>query len=269
MIVSQPIIMGVLNVTPDSFSDGGKFFDANSAIDQASSMVQEGAGIIDIGGESTRPGAKAVSIQDELDRVIPVIEALQGKINVPISIDTSKPEVMERAVGAGASIINDVNALRADGALDMAAKLKTDICLMHMQGSPRTMQNNPTYEDVVKDIKVFFKERIDACKLAGIELSSISLDPGFGFGKNLGHNIALLKNLSEFHEFGVSILAGLSRKSMIGTLLGDKDVDSRMIGSVTAALIAVENGADIIRVHDVAETSDALRVWQQIKNFRG
>jgi dihydropteroate synthase len=151
----------------------------------------------------------------------------------------------------------------------MAAKLKTDICLMHMQGSPRTMQNNPTYEDVVKDIKVFFKERIDACKLAGIELSSISLDPGFGFGKNLGHNIALLKNLSEFHEFGVSILAGLSRKSMIGTLLGDKDVDSRMIGSVTAALIAVENGADIIRVHDVAETSDALRVWQQIKNFRG
>ena len=176
---------------------------------------------------------------------------------------------MERAVGAGASIINDVNALRADGALDMAAKLKTDICLMHMQGSPRTMQNNPTYEDVVKDIKVFFKERIDACKLAGIELRSISLDPGFGFGKNLGHNIALLKNLSEFHEFGVSILAGLSRKSMIGTLLGDKDVDSRMIGSVTAALIAVENGADIIRVHDVAETSDALRVWQQIKNFRG
>jgi dihydropteroate synthase len=151
----------------------------------------------------------------------------------------------------------------------MAAKLKTDICLMHMQGSPRTMQNNPTYEDVVRDIKVFFKERINACKLAGIELSSISLDPGFGFGKNLGHNIALLKNLSEFHEFGVSILAGLSRKSMIGTLLGDKDVDSRMIGSVTAALIAVENGADIIRVHDVAETSDALRVWQQIKNFRG
>jgi dihydropteroate synthase len=140
---------------------------------------------------------------------------------------------------------------------------------MHMQGSPRTMQNNPTYEDVVSDIKVFFKERINACKLAGIELSSISLDPGFGFGKNLGHNIALLKNLSEFHEFGVSILAGLSRKSMIGTLLGDKDVDSRMIGSVTAALIAVENGADIIRVHDVAETSDALRVWQQIKNFRG
>ena len=260
MIVSQPIIMGVLNVTPDSFSDGGKFLDASSAIDQATTMVDEGAGIVDIGGESTRPGAKAVSVQDELNRVIPVIEALKGKINVPISIDTSKPEVMERAVGAGASIINDVNALRADGALDMAAKLKTDICLMHMQGSPRTMQNNPVYEDVVKDIKAFFKERIEACKLAGIDLNSITLDPGFGFGKNLGHNIALLKNLSEFHEFGVSILAGLSRKSMIGTLLGDKDVDSRMIGSVTAALIAVENGADIIRVHDVKEAVETIKL---------
>ena len=268
MEARQPIIMGVLNVTPDSFSDGGKFFDASSAVKQAKSMVDNGARIIDIGGESTRPGALAVSINDELNRVIPVIKALQGEINVPISIDTSKPEVMEEAVKSGASIINDVNALRADGAVEMAAKLKTDICLMHMQGSPRTMQKNPNYDDVVDDIKRFFKERIKVCEAAGIELSSITLDPGFGFGKNLGHNIALLKNLSEFHEFGVSILAGLSRKSMIGTLLGDKDVDSRMIGSVTAALIAVENGADIIRVHDVSETSDALKVWQQIKNFR-
>ena len=268
MEARQPIIMGVLNVTPDSFSDGGKFFDASSAVKQAKSMVDNGARIIDIGGESSRPGALAVSINDELNRVIPVIKALQGEINVPISIDTSKPEVMEEAVKSGASIINDVNALRADGAVEMAAKLKTDICLMHMQGSPRTMQKNPNYDDVVDDIKRFFKERIKVCEAAGIELSSIILDPGFGFGKNLGHNIALLKNLSEFHEFGVSILAGLSRKSMIGTLLGDKDVDSRMIGSVTAALIAVENGADIIRVHDVSETSDALKVWQQIKNFR-
>ena len=268
MEARQPIIMGVLNVTPDSFSDGGKFFDASSAVKQAKSMVDNGARIIDIGGESSRPGALAVSINDELNRVIPVIKALQGEINVPISIDTSKPEVMEQAVKSGASIINDVNALRADGAVEMAAKLKTDICLMHMQGSPRTMQKNPNYDDVVADIKRFFKERIKVCEAAGIELSSITLDPGFGFGKNLGHNIALLKNLSEFHEFGVSILAGLSRKSMIGTLLGDKDVDSRMIGSVTAALIAVENGADIIRVHDVSETSDALKVWQQIKNFR-
>ena len=261
--------MGVLNVTPDSFSDGGKFFDSDLAIDQAKSMVENGAGIIDIGGESTRPGASAVSLNNELERVIPVIEALTKEINVPISIDTSKPEVMEQAISSGANIINDVNALRAEGALEMAAKLKVDVCLMHMQGNPRTMQSNPSYADVVGDIKSFFKERINACDQAGIELRSITLDPGFGFGKNLGHNIALLKNLSEFHEFGVSILAGLSRKSMIGTLLGDKDVDSRMIGSVTAALIAVENGANIIRVHDVAETNDALKVWQQIKNFRG
>lgn len=268
MVVSQPIIMGVLNITPDSFSDGGLFFDSKSAITQAELMVKEGAGIIDIGGESTRPGAPEVSVEDELNRVIPVIEALSGNIDVPISIDTSKPIVMEKAFNAGASIINDVNALRSEGALQMAASLQADVCLMHMQGSPRTMQTNPTYDNVVSDIKAFFEQRLETCKSAGIKLNAITLDPGFGFGKNLGHNIALLKNLSEFHEFGVSILAGLSRKSMIGSLLGDKDVDSRMIGSVTAALIAVENGADIIRVHDVAETKDALTVWQQIKNFR-
>ena len=267
-MVSQPIIMGVLNITPDSFSDGGLFLDSKSAIAQAEVMVQEGAGIIDIGGESTRPGAPEVSIEDELNRVIPVIEALSGNIDIPISIDTSKPIVMEKAFNAGASIINDVNALRSEGALQMAASLQADVCLMHMQGSPRTMQKNPTYDNVVSDVKAFFEHRIEACKSVGIKLNAITLDPGFGFGKNLGHNIALLKNLSEFHEFGVSILAGLSRKSMIGSLLGDKDVDSRMIGSVTAALIAVDNGADIIRVHDVAETKDALTVWQQIKNFR-
>jgi len=216
-MVNQPIIMGVLNITPDSFSDGGLFLDSNSAVIQAQLMVAEGAGIIDIGGESTRPG---------------------------------------------------VNALRSDGALQMAAELGADVCLMHMQGNPRTMQANPTYDNVVDDVKEFFHERIEACKSAGIQLGSITIDPGFGFGKNLGHNIALLKNLSEFHDFGVSILAGLSRKSMIGALLGDKDVDSRLIGSVTAALIAAENGADIIRVHDVSETKDALTVWQQIQNFR-
>ena len=267
-MVNKPIIMGVLNVTPDSFSDGGLFIESSSAIAQAKIMVEEGAGIIDIGGESTRPGAPEVSVENELKRVMPVIEALSGNINVPISIDTSKPEVMQKAFEAGASIINDVNALRTEGAVEMAVSLRADVCLMHMQGTPRTMQNNPSYENVVSDIKVFFQERIDECQRAGMELRAITLDPGFGFGKNLGHNIALLKNLSEFHEFGVSILAGLSRKSMIGSLLGNKDVDSRMIGSVTAALIAVENGADIIRVHDVAETKDALTVWQQIKNFR-
>ena len=261
-------IMGVLNTTPDSFSDGGKFFDAQSAIAQAQLMVDQGADIIDIGGESTRPGAPAVSAEDELARVLPVIDALNGKINVPISIDTSKPVVMQKAVEAGASIINDVCALQTEGALEMAASLGADVCLMHMQGNPRTMQENPSYGDVVEDVKTFFRERISACVAMGIPANAITLDPGFGFGKNLGHNIALLKNLSEFHEFGVSILAGLSRKSMIGALLGDKEVDKRMIGSVTAALVAVENGANIIRAHDVAETKDALTVWQQIKHFR-
>ena len=268
-MVNQPIIMGVLNITPDSFSDGGLFLDSKSAVKQAQLMISEGAGIIDIGGESTRPGAPEVSIQDELSRVMPVIEALNAQIDLPISIDTSKPIVMKEACNAGASIINDVNALRAEGAIEMAANLGVDICLMHMQGSPRTMQENPTYDNVVNEVKDFFHERISTCKSAGIELSKITIDPGFGFGKNLCHNIALLKNLSEFKDFGVSILAGLSRKSMIGALLGEKDVDSRLIGSVTAALIAVENGADIIRVHDVAETKNALKVWEQIQNFRG
>ncbi len=267
-MVDQPIIMGVLNITPDSFSDGGLFFEAQSAIDQAVLMVEQGADIIDIGGESTRPGAPEVSAEDELKRVLPVIEALSGNIDVPISIDTSKPVVMRRAFDAGASIINDVYALRSEGALEMAASLGADVCLMHMQGNPRTMQKNPKYDDVVSDVKNFFIERLEACSGVGIKLESITLDPGFGFGKNLAHNIALLKNLAEFHDFGVSILAGLSRKSMIGSLLGDKEVDSRMIGSVTAALIAVENGANIIRAHDVAETKDALTVWQQIKHFR-
>ena len=267
-MANHPIIMGVLNITPDSFSDGGRFFESQNAIDQAILMVEQGADIIDIGGESTRPGAPDVSEEDELNRVLPVIEALYGNINVPISIDTSKPVVMKRAVESGASIINDVFALRLDGALEMAASLRVDVCLMHMQGNPRTMQQNPRYDDVVLEVKDFFAERIKACGRVGIKPESITLDPGFGFGKNLAHNVALLKNLSEFHEFGVSILAGLSRKSMIGTLLGDKEVDERMIGSVTAALIAADNGADIIRVHDVAETKDALKVWQQIKHFR-
>ena len=267
-MVDEPIIMGVLNITPDSFSDGGLFLEAQSAIDQAILMAEQGADIIDIGGESTRPGASEVSVEDELNRVLPVIEALSGNINIPISIDTSKPFVMEKAFDAGASIINDVFALRSEGALEMAASLGADVCLMHMQGNPRTMQKNPKYDDVVGDVKNFFIERLDACSDVGIKLESITLDPGFGFGKNLAHNIALLKNLAEFHEFGVSILAGLSRKSMIGSLLGEKEIDSRMIGSVTAALIAVENGANIIRVHDVAETKEALTVWQQIKHFR-
>ena len=260
--------MGILNVTPDSFSDGGHFLDTKIAVNHALRMADQGADIIDIGGESTRPGASKVSTEDELNRVLPVIEALNGNIDIPISIDTSKPFVMEKAFDAGATIINDVYALRSEGALEMAASLGADVCLMHMQGNPRTMQKNPKYDDVVSDVKNFFIERIEACSDIGIKLESITLDPGFGFGKNLAHNIALLKNLAEFHEFVVSILAGLSRKSMIGSLLGDKEVDARMIGSVTAALIAVENGANIIRTHDVAETKEALTVCRQIKNFR-
>ena len=267
-MADSPIIMGVLNITPDSFSDGGKFLQPQNAIDQAILMVEQGADIIDVGGVSTRPGAPEVSEAEELKRVLPVIETLSSNINVPISIDTSKPNVMEKAVKSGASIINDVFALKANGAIEMASSLEVDVCLMHMQGNPRTMQQNPRYDDVVAEVKDFFSERIEACQRVGIKLESIALDPGFGFGKNLSHNVALLKNLSEFHEFGVSILAGLSRKSMIGSLLGDKEVNERMIGSVTAALIAAQNGADIIRAHDVAETSDALKVWAQIQHFR-
>ena len=259
--------MGVLNVTPDSFSDGGLFQTIDSALARVAEMVSEGADVIDIGGESTRPGSVQPSTQEELDRVLPVLEAVQAEFDCPISIDTSTPALMIEAVSRGVALINDVRALTRPGA-DEAVGSEAFIVLMHMQGTPRNMQKNPAYEDVVADVKSFFKERIKACASVGIRPEAITLDPGFGFGKNLGHNIALLKNLSEFHEFGVSILAGLSRKSMIGALLGDKGVDDRMIGSVTAALVAAENGANIIRAHDVVETKDALTVWQQIKDFR-
>ncbi|MEO1939795.1 dihydropteroate synthase [Candidatus Thioglobus sp.] len=265
----QPQIMGVLNITPDSFSDGGKYFDFNSAIVNAKRMIKQGADIIDIGGESTRPGAKPVSTNDEIDRVIPIIEALHHSIDVPISIDTSKPEVMKLAVEAGASMINDVCALSADDALEAAALLNVNVCLMHMQGSPRTMQNSPVYGNVIDDIKQFFDNRIKACIDAGITEGKIILDPGFGFGKNLNHNLEILKRLSEFKSFGLPILAGISRKSMIGSLLNDRNVDGRVSGSVTAAIIAIENGANIVRVHDVLETKDALMVWQSVNQFKG
>ena len=254
------MIMGVLNITPDSFSDGGQHFDTADAIISAKQMIIQGADIIDIGGESTRPGAQAVSTSDEIDRVIPVIEALYRSTDIPISVDTSKPEVMELAVKAGASMINDVCALSADGALEVAAMLNVDVCLMHMQGSPRTMQQDPTYGDVVDDIKDFFSKRIEACIGAGIAEDKIILDPGFGFGKTLNHNLEILKRFDEFRSFGLPLLAGLSRKSMIGTLLYDRNVDGRVVGSVTGAIIAVQNGADIVRVHDVLETKDALTI---------
>ncbi|SFV80828.1 Dihydropteroate synthase [hydrothermal vent metagenome] len=264
MQISNPMIMGVLNITPDSFSDGGKHLKTDAAIKQAQLMVSQGADIIDIGGESTRPGAQAVSDDDELNRVIPVIEALSDMIDTPISIDTSKPEVMAQAVNAGASLINDVSALQTDGALQMAASLSVDVCLMHMQGSPRTMQNNPVYADVIDDIKHFFTQRIEACINAGINEDKILLDPGFGFGKALEHNLEILKRLAEFKSFGLPVLAGISRKSMIGTLLNNRNVEGRVVGSVTAAIIAVQNGADIVRVHDVLETKDALVILQSV-----
>lgn len=261
---SKPLIMAVLNVTPDSFSDGGQHVNLDDAVASAKRMVDQGADIIDVGGESTRPGACAVSEADEISRVIPVIQTLSVELTTPISIDTSKPQVMKRAVAAGASLINDVNALQADGALEMAASLGVDVCLMHMQGSPRTMQKNPTYDDVIEDIKQFFQQRIDACLSVGIAKQNIILDPGFGFGKTLEHNLEILRRFSEFKSFGLPLLAGLSRKSMIGALLDDRNVDGRVVGSVTGAIIAVQNGADIVRVHDVLETKDALTILRRM-----
>ncbi len=261
---SKPLIMAVLNVTPDSFSDGGQHVNLDDAVASAKRMVDQGADIIDVGGESTRPGACAVSEADEISRVIPVIQTLSAEMTVPISIDTSKPQVMKQAVAAGATLINDVNALQADGALEMAASLGVDVCLMHMQGSPRTMQKSPAYDNVVEDIKRFFQQRIDACLLAGIAKENIILDPGFGFGKMLVHNFDLLNQLDKFKCFNLPLLVGLSRKSMIGAVLNNRDVKGRVVGSVTGAIIAVQNGANIVRVHDVLETKDALLVMQAV-----
>ena len=251
--------MGILNVTPDSFSDGGRFDSRDRALRQAERMIAEGAAIIDIGGESTRPGADDVSVQAELDRVIPIIDALANLSDVPISIDTSKPTVMREAIVAGAAMINDVFALRGDGALEAAASLGVPVCLMHMQGTPRTMQTSPAYGDVVAEVGQFLEERIGACVEAGISEDLILIDPGFGFGKTPTHNIELLANLRQSQMLGRPILAGLSRKSTLGELTG-RSVDQRMPASVAAAVIAVMNGASIVRVHDVAETVDGLRV---------
>jgi len=264
LTLDQPRICGILNITPDSFSDGGKFLDISTAVDRALKMVEEGADLIDIGGESTRPGATAVSASEEIDRVIPVIEQLAKVVSTPISIDTSKPEVMRAAVAAGAGMINDVYALRQEGALEAAADSGAAICLMHMQGEPRSMQENPQYDDVVGEVHRFLTERIFACQLAGIDKKKIVIDPGFGFGKTLEHNVALLRELSRFASLGVPVLVGLSRKSMIGALTS-QPLEQRVHGSIAAALIAVQNGANIVRVHDVAATRDALAIWNTIK----
>lgn len=252
--------MGILNITPDSFSDGGRHMVPNAALQQAAAMVRDGAAIFDVGGESTRPGAEPVSVQQELDRVIPVIERLHSEFSLPISIDTSKSEVMSEAVRAGAGFINDVNALRSEGAVQAAAECAVPVCLMHMQGEPRTMQKDPHYGDVVEDVIDFLKQRSDACIKGGIEKGNILVDPGFGFGKTLNHNLALLKHLEAFADLDHPLLIGISRKSMIGALLDGADVSQRLNGSLAAAVMAVERGAKIIRVHDVKETVEAVKV---------
>ncbi|OOY60137.1 dihydropteroate synthase [Solemya velum gill symbiont] len=258
--LSSPQVMGILNVTPDSFSDGGAFTQLDKALLQAEQMVSAGAAIIDIGGESTRPGAKAVTQQQELDRVLPVIEAVSQRLDTPVSIDTSKAVVMKEAVAAGASFVNDVNALRAEGAVETAADLGVPVCLMHMQGEPRTMQQAPHYEDVVADVSDFLLARAHACEAAGISATQIVIDPGFGFGKTLEHNLTLLQQLDQLCSLGYPLLAGISRKSMNGTLLGDRPADQRLHGSVAAAVIAAMKGARLLRVHDVAETVDAVKI---------
>lgn len=262
----QPRVMGVLNVTPDSFSDGGQHAQLETALTHARALLAQGADFIDVGGESTRPGAVEVSEQEELDRTIPVIERLAAEIAVPISIDTQKPAVMRAAVAAGASLINDVAALRAEGALAAAADLNVPVCLMHMQGAPRTMQQTPHYVDVVSEVADFLQARAAACVEAGIPHEHILLDPGFGFGKTLDHNVTLMQGLPQLTELGYPLLIGVSRKSMIGMLAGSVEepvaVEQRLAGSVAAALFAVTQGAAILRVHDVAESAQALRVWQ-------
>ncbi|MDO5506457.1 MAG: dihydropteroate synthase [Pseudoxanthomonas suwonensis] len=259
--LDRPRVMGIVNVTPDSFSDGGRHADAEAAIAHGLRLVEEGADVLDIGGESTRPGAYAVSLEDELRRVLPVVEGLAARASVPISIDTSKPEVMRAAVAAGAGMVNDVCALRRDGALEAAADLGVPVVVMHMLGEPRSMQDAPHYEDVVADVHRFLAERIFACEMAGVDRRRIVVDPGFGFGKTLQHNLQLLAGLERLATLGVPLLAGLSRKRTIGELTGRERPDERAVGSVAAHLIAAQRGAKILRVHDVAATVDALAVW--------
>lgn len=255
----QAQVMGILNVTPDSFSDGGKFATFDKALAQVEQMILDGVDIIDIGGESTRPGAAEVSEEDELARVIPLLKAIKANFDIKVSIDTSKAQVMAQAITHGADIINDVRALQNDGCLAVLAKSNVPICLMHMQGLPRSMQDNPQYDDVIGEIKQFFIERIQVCEQAGIKRERLILDPGFGFGKTLEQNYQLLAQLHQFSDLGLPLLSGTSRKSMIGNLLA-RNVDERLAGSLTTAIIAAQQNASIIRVHDVKETVDALTV---------
>ncbi len=262
--LDRPRVMGIVNITPDSFSDGGAHFDSGAAIAHGLRLAEEGADILDVGGESTRPGSQEVTVEEELRRVVPVIEGLARETTLPISIDTSKPEVMRAAVAAGAGMLNDVYGLRREGALDAAAELAVPVVLMHMLGEPRSMQAAPGYDDVVGEVHRFLAERMFAAEMAGIARKNIVVDPGFGFGKTTAHNLQLLAQLRRFTELGVPVLAGLSRKKTIGELTGRDEPRQRVHGSVAAHLIAAQNGATIVRVHDVAATVDALKVWAAV-----
>ncbi|HEX5339141.1 MAG TPA: dihydropteroate synthase [Gallionella sp.] len=261
--LSRPLVMGIVNVTPDSFSDGGQFFLRDAALAHARQLIAEGADILDIGGESTRPGAQPVGIQQELDRVLPIIEALRDAA-VPLSVDTIKPEVMRAAIASGVHMVNDINALQEAAALDAVAASNVGVCLMHKQGNPQTMQAQPQYRDVVAEVGEFLRARIVAAEAVGIARERIAVDPGFGFGKTLAHNLALLRELEKLSALGVPVLAGLSRKSMLGAITGQQDVGQRMPASIAAALIAVQRGAAIVRVHDVRATVDALKIWSAV-----
>lgn len=263
--LSTPQVMGILNVTPDSFSDGGKYNSLEKAMIQAEKMINAGVSIIDIGGESTRPGAPDVALEEELIRVIPVIKAIRERFDVWISIDTSKAEVMRQAVKAGADIINDVRALQEPGALEVAAESGLPVCLMHMQGQPRTMQANPHYDDLLKEVGEFLQERVQACEAKGMKKSQLILDPGFGFGKTLEHNYHMLAHLEQFHQFGLPLLAGMSRKSMLFKLL-DKAPAECVAASVSCVTIAAMKGAQIIRVHDFEQTLDAVKIVSMVQS---
>ena len=262
--LDRPRICGVLNLTGDSFSGDGLADDVCAAVGRGLEMVEQGVDLLDVGAESTRPGAEPVDAQAEIARVVPVIEMLARESGVPISIDTSKPEVMRAAVGAGAGMINDIHALRREGALDAAADLKVPVCVMHMQGEPRTMQENPHYEDVVGEVHRFLAERVFACEMAGIDKRRVLVDPGFGFGKTLEHNLTLLRALDRFRDLAAGVFVGLSRKAMIGKLTGRTGGTERAAGSAAAALVAVQRGAMVVRVHDVPQTRDALAVWRAV-----
>jgi len=260
--LERPLIMGIVNITPDSFSDGGKFFDSSRALDHARQLLEDGADILDIGGESSRPGAEPVEVDEELRRVLPVLEKL-GALPVPVSVDTCKPEVMRRAIAAGASMINDIFALRAQGALDAVADSPVTVCLMHMQGEPRTMQRSPHYRDVVGEVETFLVERAAAAVAAGIGRDRVVLDPGFGFGKTLQHNLELIRALPRLREAGFPLLAGLSRKALFGKIVG-REAAERVHASAAGAMLAAQRGASIVRVHDVAATRDCLLVLRAI-----